>query len=182
MVVLGDSLVAGYGLPPGQAYPERLATKLGDLGYKLEIINAGVSGDTSSGGLARLDWSLGNDTDLILIELGANDALRGIPAEKTRENLDEMIKRLKARSIPVLLVGMLAPPNMGETYGEAFNSIYPDLAAKHETGFYPFFLDGVAAEQALNQDDGIHPNIDGISVILDRSLPTVERFLKSNCP
>ncbi|MEL7430689.1 MAG: arylesterase, partial [Pseudomonadota bacterium] len=172
MVILGDSLVAGYGLPPGAGYPEQLAASLKELGYGVEIVNAGVSGDTSSGGLARLDWSLGDTTDMVMVELGANDALRGIPVEQTRTNLEKIVTSLKEKDIAVLLAGMMAPPNMGETYADEFNAIYGDLARDHDVALYPFFLDGVAAERDLNLDDGIHPNREGISIIVERSLAT----------
>lgn len=178
MVVLGDSLVAGYGLAPGADFPAQLHEKLQEKGVSVSVENAGVSGDTSSGGLARLDWSIGEGTDLVLIELGANDALRGIEPEVTRTNLEEMITRLKSRGISVLLAGMQAPPNMGEDYAASFNPIYADLAEKHGVPLYPFFLDGVAAEASLNQADGIHPTAEGISVIVERFLP----FLQANLP
>lgn len=181
MVILGDSLVAGYGLPPGAGYPEQLAASLKELGYGVEIVNAGVSGDTSSGGLARLDWSLGDTTDMVMVELGANDALRGIPVEQTRTNLEKIVTSLKEKDIAVLLAGMMAPPNMGETYADEFNAIYGDLARDHDVSLYPFFLDGVAAERDLNLDDGIHPNREGISIIVERSLATVTAFLDANC-
>ncbi|MEM9278233.1 MAG: arylesterase [Pseudomonadota bacterium] len=181
MVVLGDSLVAGYGLAPGQGFPEQLGLKLAEEGYKLEVVNAGVSGDTTSGGLSRLDWSVGDNADVVVLELGANDALRGIPVEVTRQNLDEMISTLKAKETKIILAGMLAPPNMGRQYGDAFNSIYPDLAEKHEIQLYPFFLDGVAAEPTLNLEDGIHPNPAGIGLMVERFLPVLEEVLAEVC-
>lgn len=179
--MFGDSLVAGFGLPPGEAYPERLAVELKKNGHEVGVINAGVSGDTTSGGLARLDWSLGENVSAVILELGANDALRGIPVDQTRQNLDAMITRLKEKNIETLLAGMMAPPNMGEAYGEAFNAIYPELSDKHDILLYPFFLDGVAAEPGLNQDDGIHPNQKGITVLLERSMPMVEALLARTC-
>ncbi len=178
MVVLGDSLVAGYGLAPGEDFPAQLQKKLNEKGIAINVENAGVSGDTTSGGLARLDWSIGEDTELVLIELGANDALRGIEPEVTRTNLEKMITRLKDRGIAVLVAGMQSPPNMGEDYAASFNPIYSDLAAKHDVPLYPFFLDGVAAEASLNQADGIHPTAEGVSIIVERFLP----FLQSNLP
>ncbi len=181
LVVLGDSLVAGYGLGPGEAYPEKLATVLKDELHGLEVINAGVSGDTTSGGLARLDWSVPKDAKAVILELGANDALRGISVERTRQNLDQIITSLKARDVEVLLVGMMAPPNMGEEYGAEFNPIYADLAQKHDIMLYPFFLDGVAADPSLNQADGIHPTAQGIDVIIEKTSPTIRKFLKSAC-
>ena len=178
MVILGDSLVAGYGLAPGQAFPEQLQRALEEKGIALKIENAGVSGDTTTGGLARLDWSVGEGTDLVLVELGANDALRGISPEVTRANLETAITRLKARGITVLLAGMQAPPNMGEDYANRFNPIYSDLATAHDVPLYPFFLEGVAAQSDLNQSDGIHPNAEGVSVMVDNFLP----FLEENLP
>lgn len=182
LVVFGDSLVAGYGLEPGAAYPEQLQKKLDEKGFKLEIINAGVSGDTTSSGLARLDWSVGENANAVILELGANDALRGISPQVTEKNLDAMISSLKAKDIEVLLAGMMAPPNMGPAYGEAFNSIYARLAEKHDVALYPFFLDGVVADAKLNQPDGIHPTKEGIAVIVEKSLPAVMNLLEETCP
>lgn len=181
MVVVGDSLVAGYGLPAGEAFPKKLAEALNQNGYAIEVVNAGVSGDTTSGGLSRLEWSLGEGADLVVLELGANDALRGIPVEVTRRNLSEMISKLKAKNIEIILAGMKAPPNMGEAYGVGFNSIYPDLSQEHEVVLYPFFLEGVAANPELNLDDGIHPNTSGIRVMVESFMPTLERALESVC-
>ena len=180
-VVLGDSLSAGYGLPPGKGFPEQLGLVIDSMGYRIEVQNAGVSGDTTSGGLGRLGWSVGDGVDLVIVELGANDALRGIPLGVTRKNLDEIITQLKARDIDVMLAGMLAPPNMGEAYGAEFRAIYSDLAKKHDVAFYPFFLDGVAADPKLNLADGIHPNEDGINVIVSNILPLVEEKLTDLC-
>ena len=177
IVVLGDSLVAGYGLQPGEAFPERLQEALIADGVQVSVTNAGVSGDTSSGGLARLDWSVPDGTDGVIVELGANDALRGIPPEVTRENLNTIVARLKERGIAVLLAGMMAPPNMGEEYAAAFNPIYRDIAAAHDIQLYPFFLDGVAAEAALNQADGMHPNARGVDVIVSRFVPAAKDFI-----
>ena len=177
IVVLGDSLVAGYGLGPGEAFPERLQAALRERGHEISIVNAGVSGDTTTGGLARLDWSVPDGTDGVILELGANDALRGLSPEATRANLNSMIERLKQRGIQILLAGMLAPPNMGAAYEAEFNAIYPDLASRHAIELYPFFLDGVAAEPELNQDDGIHPTAEGIAVIVDKFMPHAERFV-----
>ncbi len=181
LVVFGDSLVAGYGLEPGAAFPEQLSKKLDAQGIKLEIINAGVSGDTTSSGLARLDWSVGNGVDAVILELGANDALRGISPEVTEKNLDAMIVRFKEKNIEVLLTGMMAPPNMGPAYGEAFNGIYGKLAEKYEIQFYPFFLDGVVADPELNKADGIHPTKEGVSVIIDKIMPTALKLLDKIC-
>ncbi len=178
LVVLGDSLVAGYGLAPGEAFPDKLQRKLVETGLDVTVINAGVSGDTSAGGLARLDWSVPDEADAVIVELGANDALRGISPDRTRANLDEIVKRLKARGLGVLIAGMLAPPNMGEEYGQAFNAIFPQLATAHDTLLYPFFLDGVAAEARLNQADGMHPTAAGIDVIVGRFVPYAEQLVE----
>ena len=177
LVVLGDSLVAGYELGPGEDYPAQLEAALGDAGYQVAIANAGVSGDTTSGGLARLDWSVPDDTDFVILELGANDALRGVSPDLTRENLDAMISGLKARGIDVILAGMLAPPNMGDDYAAAFNPIYPDLAEKHDVTLYPFFLDGVTAQEDKLLADGMHPNAVGVAEMVERFLPLMEDYL-----
>ncbi|MHA1107516.1 MAG: arylesterase [Alphaproteobacteria bacterium] len=179
IVVLGDSLTAGYGLAAEDAFPARLEAALRAGGYKVRVINAGVSGDTSAGGLARLDWALAEAPDAAIIELGANDALRGLPPAMTRANLDAIVTRLKGRGIKVLLTGMRAPPNMGSAYGAAFDAIYPALAEAHEVALYPFFLDGIALKRALNQPDGMHPNAKGVAAIVDRIVPYVVRLLKS---
>jgi acyl-CoA thioesterase-1 len=173
VLALGDSLTAGYGLPPGKAFPEQLQAALGEHGIDAKVINGGVSGDTSAGGLARLDWLLGDKPDLVIVELGANDGLRGLDPAITRDNLDRIITRLDETGAQVLLAGMVAPPNMGADYGEKFASLYPALAQKHGTAFYPFFLDGVAMDPALNQQDGIHPTAEGIAVIVGKMLPVV---------
>ncbi|TWA40223.1 arylesterase [Sinorhizobium medicae] len=179
LVGFGDSLMAGYQLPPEDAFPTRLEKALKGKGIDVTIANAGVSGDTTSGGLARIDWSVPEGTDGVILELGANDALRGIPPEETRKNLEAMIVRLKKRGIAVLLAGMIAPPNMGPDYGERFNAIYPELAKEHDTVFYPFFLDGVVTEAGLKLEDGMHPNGEGIAVMVDRFLPTAETFIRT---
>jgi len=177
LVVLGDSLSAGLGLPAQQAFPTRLQKALQDKGIEVDMTNAGVSGDTSSGGRDRLDWSVSDGTDGVIIELGANDALRGIDPDLTRAALTEIVQRLKVRKIAVMLCGMLAPPNYGADYAARFNSIYPDLAKKFGVPLYPFFLDGVAADAKLNQADGIHPTAPGVDIIVRNILPTVEAFL-----
>jgi acyl-CoA thioesterase I len=182
IVALGDSLTAGYGLASGDGFTDRLQERLRADGLDVEVINAGVSGDTSKGGLARLDWSVPDGTKLVILELGANDALRGVAPEQTRANLDAMLERLKARNIPVLLAGMIAPPNMGEDYGRQFNPIYAELAQKHDVALYPFFLDGVAGEANLNQADGMHPNAEGIGVIVERIAPQVGQMLSAMKP
>lgn len=177
IVALGDSLTAGYMLPPGAGFAEQLEKALKNEGYKVNVVNAGVSGDTSSGGLARLDWALNEETDAVILELGANDALRGISPAVTEKNLEAIITKLKERRITVLLAGMLAPPNMGQDYETVFNAIYPSLAEKHDLVLYPFFLDGVAAEPDLNLGDGMHPNEEGVKVMVDRILPSVEEMI-----
>ncbi len=177
IVALGDSLTAGYQLPPADAFPVKLQAALRAKGIVVTVENAGVSGDTSSGGLERLDWAVGDGVDAVILELGANDALRGIDPAITRRNLEAIIAKLKERNIPILLTGMIAPPNMGSTYGAAFNPIFPDLAAKHGLLFDPFFLEGVAAERELNLADGMHPNGRGVDVIVRRILPKVEELI-----
>ena len=177
MVVLGDSLSAGLGLAGPAAFPTRLQKALKDKGIDVEMINAGVSGDTSSGGRDRLDWSVPEGTEAVIVELGANDALRGLDPAVTRAALTDIVNRLKARKIAVMLCGMLAPPNYGADYAARFNSIYPDLAKKFDVPLYPFFLDGVAADAKLNQADGIHPTAAGVDIIVNNMMPSVEAFL-----
>ncbi len=177
IVALGDSLTAGYQLPPGDAFPVKLQAALKAKGLNVTVENAGVSGDTSTGGLERLDWAVGDGVDAVILELGANDALRGIDPAVTRRNIDEIVTRLKARGVAVLLTGMLAPPNMGPQFAAAFNPIFPDLAAKHGVLFDPFFLEGVAAEPSLNIADGMHPNARGVEAIVARILPKVEELV-----
>lgn len=177
IVVLGDSLTAGLGLPAQSTFPVKLQSSLKNKGIDAEISNAGVSGDTSSGGRDRLDWSVPDGTDAVILELGANDALRGIDPKLTRDALEDILKRLKARNIAVLLCGMLAPPNYGADYAARFNAIYPELAKQYGVPLYPFFLDGVAAEATLNQADGMHPTAQGVDVIVSRILPSVEALL-----
>ena len=177
IVVLGDSLTAGLGLPAQSTFPVKLQSSLKNKGIDAEISNAGVSGDTSSGGRDRLDWSVPDGTDAVILELGANDALRGIDPKLTRDALEDILKRLKARNIAVLLCGMLAPPNYGADYAARFNAIYPGLAKQYGVPLYPFFLDGVAAEATLNQADGMHPTAQGVDVIVSRILPSAEALL-----
>lgn len=179
LVGFGDSLMAGYQLPAADAFPVKLEAALRAKGYEVEIANAGVSGDTTSGGLARLDWSIPEGTQGVILELGANDALRGIPPEETEKNLDAMLRRLKERGIAVLLAGMLAPPNMGPEYGERFNGIYQRMAEKHGVALYPFFLDGVVTKANLQLEDGMHPNSEGVDVMVATILPAAEAFIKS---
>ncbi len=173
IVALGDSLTAGYGLADKDGFVPRLQAALAKNGGAAEIANAGVSGDTASDGLARLDWSVPQGTDAVIVELGANDMLRGIEPEVTRAALDGILRRLTQRHIPVLLCGMRAAPNLGVDYGQAFDRIYPDLAAKYGVLLYPFFLDGVAADLSLTQQDGMHPNPAGVDVIIQHILPKV---------
>jgi acyl-CoA thioesterase I len=177
MVVLGDSLSAGLGLQASAAFPARLQKALQAKGIAVDMSNAGVSGDTSSGGRDRLDWSVPDGTDAVIVELGANDALRGLDPKVTRDALSDILTRLKARKIAVLLCGMLAPPNYGSDYAAKFNAIYPDLAKSFGVPLYPFFLDGVAADARLNQADGMHPTPEGVDVIVKNILPSVEAFL-----
>ena len=179
MVVLGDSLSAGLGLTGPQAYPAKLQKALQEKGLAVEMINAGVSGDTASGGLDRLDWSIPQGTQAVIVELGANDALRGLDPKVTRNALEQIVIKLKARNIAVLLAGMLAPPNNGPDYARQFNAIYPDLARQFGVPLYPFFLDGVAGNDKLNQADGIHPTAPGIDIMVKNSLPAVEAWLRS---
>lgn len=177
IVGFGDSLMAGFGLDAGQSFPEKLEAALRADGHDVVIANAGVSGDTSSGGLSRLDWSIPDGTDLVLLELGANDMLRGIAPELTEKNLDAMLARLGERHITVLLMGMRAAPNLGADYARAFDAIYPRLAEKHRVALYPFFLDGVAADKALLLEDGMHPNEAGIERMVERAKPAVEKLI-----
>ncbi len=177
LVVLGDSLSAGLGLPGQAAFPARLQKALNDKGLDVEISNAGVSGDTASGGRDRLDWSVPDGTQGVIVELGANDALRGIDPKITRDALSDIVSRLKARGIAVMLCGMLAPPNYGSDYASQFNAIYPDLAKSFGVALYPFFLDGVAADAKLNQADGMHPTAEGVDIIVQKILPTVQAFI-----
>lgn len=177
IVAFGDSLTAGLGLSEKDAFPVKLQAALKAKGHDVEVINAGVSGDTASGGLARLDWSVPDRTGAVILELGANDALRGVEPAATRKALDDTIRRLKSRNIPVLLAGMQAPRNMGPDYIAAFDRIYPELAKEHGVLFYPFFLEGVAARSQLNQRDGIHPTAEGVEVIVRGILPYVEKLI-----
>lgn len=177
LVGFGDSLMAAYNLQGSEGFPARLEAALRERGHDVVITDAGVSGDTTSGGLARLDWSIPDDVDGVILELGANDALRGLPPEETRKNLEAMIMRLQERGIAVLLAGILAPPNMGAGYETVFNAIYPDLAAKYELPLYPFFLDGVTGNPDLLLSDGMHPNPNGINKMVESILPVTEQFL-----
>lgn len=178
VVVLGDSLAAGYGLPAAASFPDQLEQALLERGHAVEVIGAGVSGDTTAGGLARLDWLLADDPDLMIVELGGNDALRGLDPEQTERNLDRILTRLSKAGVRALLTGMRAPRNMGEAYYRQFDRIYPELAAKHDVAFFPFFLEDVAGRPELNLADGIHPNAQGVAVIVDRIVPYLEPLLK----
>ena len=177
IVVLGDSLSAGLGLSAASAFPARLQKSLKINGIDVDVINAGVSGDTSSGGRDRLDWSVPPGTDAVILELGANDALRGTDPKVTRAALTDILTQLKARGVAVLLCGMVAPPNYGSDYASRFNAIYPDLAKSFGVPLYPFFLEGVAADARLNQADGLHPTAEGVDVIVKNILPTVQAFV-----
>jgi acyl-CoA thioesterase-1 len=177
VVAFGDSLTAGYGLPNSDGFVPRLQAALTAKGIAVTIQNAGVSGDTAADGLARLDWSIPQGTQAVLVELGANDMLRGKTPELTRRVLDQILQRLTDRHIAVLLCGMRAAPNLGADYARAFDSIYPELAAKYSALLYPFFLDGVAGDRSLTQPDGLHPNAKGVGVIVERILPKVEELI-----
>jgi acyl-CoA thioesterase I len=178
LLVFGDSLVAGYNLPPDASYPAQLDRALKARGITdVTVLNAGVSGDTTAAALSRLDWSLAEKPTHVLVELGANDMLRGLAPEQARTNLDAILTKLKQANLPVLLAGMLAAPNLGADYGKRFNAIYPELAQKHGVPLYPFFLDGVAADPKLNLGDGIHPTREGVAVMVERTLPQILRFL-----
>lgn len=178
IVAFGDSLTAGYGLPPGQSFPAQLQAALRKRGHKVRVVNSGVSGDTAAAGLSRLEWAMPDDAQAVIVELGANDALRGLDPKKTLAALDRIIATLKAKGLPVLLAGMEAPRNLGPEYTAAFGAIYPTLAEKHGVLLYPFFLDGVAAVPKLNQSDGIHPTGQGIAVIVERIVPSVEKLIE----
>jgi acyl-CoA thioesterase-1 len=177
ILVIGDSIAAGYGLPPGQGFPERLQAKLAADGIETTVINGGVSADTTAGGVARLDWALGEKPDYVLLELGGNDMLRAVDPKIVYANLDTMLTRIAESGAKALLIGMKAPANWGADYREAFDAVFPALAAKHHVPLYPFLLDGVALQPALNQPDGLHPNPAGVAIIVDRLAPYVERLL-----
>lgn len=173
ILALGDSLTAGYGMDQSEAFPVQLQAALNRAGHDVRVINAGVSGDTSAGGRSRLEWLLAPNVSGVIVELGANDGLRGVDPAQTLENLDWILGALNKRGIPVLLTGMMAPPNLGKDYGAEFNTIYPTLAAKYNVLYDPFFLEGVAAIPELNQKDGLHPNADGVAIIVKRLVPKV---------
>ena len=177
LVAFGDSLTAGFGLPKGKGFAPRLEAALRAAGLHVEVIDAGVSGDTTDMGLARLDWSVPPDARAVIVELGANDALRGLPPSETRRNLDDIVSRLTQRGQKVLVAGMLAPRNLGDRYVHAFDAMFPEVAAAHGALLYPFFLDGVALDGKLVQPDGLHPTAEGVEVIVARILPTVRALL-----
>ena len=177
IVAFGDSITAGLGLPPDSALPARLEAKLHDQGITARVVNAGVSGDTTAGGVARLDWMLGEKPDLVILELGANDALRGIDPKTVRANLETMIDKIQASGTKLLLLGMKAPPNWGEDYQQAFDRIYPELADAHHVPLVPFFLEGVAMDPSMNQADGLHPNEKGVAVIVGHVAPEIAKLL-----
>ena len=177
ILALGDSLTAGYGLEPGHAMPDVLQAELQKSGVDVKIINAGVSGDTAAQGAARLDWALTPEVGGILLELGANDALRGLPPEQTEQALRQILDKAKAKNLPVLILGMKAPPNLGESYRAKFDPIYERLANDYQQSIYSFYLEGVAGQRELNQQDGIHPNDKGVTIIVSRMMPLVEDFV-----
>jgi acyl-CoA thioesterase I len=177
VVALGDSLTAGLGLPANQSFPAKLEAALKARGHDVTVVNAGVSGDTASDGLARLDWSVGDDANAVIVELGANDALRGLDPATTRAALDKLLQRLAERHLTVVLAGMLAPRNFGADYARSFDAIYPDLAAKYRVTLYPFFLDGLVSRSDLLQADGLHPTAAGVDLIVGRMVPVVETVL-----
>ena len=179
LLALGDSLTAGYGLQPSDAFPVKLEAALRAKGHDVKVINAGVSGDTALDGASRLDWALAEPVDAVIVELGANDALRGLPVPQAEAALDQLLATLAEKNIPALLAGMRAPPNLGPDYQKAFDGMYPRLAEKHGVPLYPFFLDGVAADTRLNQADGMHPNPAGVDVIVQRILPSVEKLIET---
>lgn len=178
IVGVGDSLMAGYELPVDKSFTAQLEVALKAKGHDVKVTNAGVSGDTSSGGLERLDWSVPDTTKLVILEFGGNDALRGITPDITRKNIESMIVRLKERKIDVVLAGMLAPPNLGKEYETAFNPIWPELAAKHQVPLIPFFLNGVAGQASLQLADAMHPNDAGVKVMVDNAMPIIEPEIK----
>jgi len=178
LIVLGDSLTAGLGLPPGKAFPDQLQAALRAKGFDVDVVNAGVSGDTAEDGLARYDWAVPADADALIVELGANDMLRGLPPDETRQALMAIIEKAKAKRLPTLIAGMRAAPNLGAEYDRAFDAIYPALAEAEGAILYPFFLEGVAGDATLNQPDGLHPTAAGVAVVTNRILPYVEDLLR----
>lgn len=179
LAILGDSLTAGYGVALGEGFPARLDEALAKEGIACQIIDAGVSGDTSAGGLGRLDWVLGDRPTHLLVELGGNDALRALPPEQLRQNLGQIVERAKSAGVEVMLAGMLAPPNLGARYGKEFAAAFTTTASTYDVPLYPFFLDGVAGDQTLVQRDGLHPNAAGVEIIVERILPSITSWLQS---
>lgn len=179
LAILGDSLTAGYGVAIEEGFPARLGDALAQHGIACEVIDAGVSGDTSAGGLGRVDWVLADKPSHLVVELGGNDALRALPTAQLRQNLDAIVDRAKAAGVQVMLAGMLAPPNLGPAYGKEFADAFTTTAAKHDVPLYPFFLDGVAGEHDLVQRDGVHPTAAGVDVIVERILPSLIAWLQS---
>lgn len=179
ILAFGDSLTAGYGLEPSQAFPVKLEAALRRRGDDVRVINAGVSGDTAAAALSRLDWAVTDEIDAVIVTLGGNDALRGLDPRQTSKALDAILSALDARKLPVLLAGMRAPRNLGKDYATGFDAIFPALAKRHGALFYPFFLEGVAADASLNQPDGLHPNPQGVDIIVNRILPDVEALIAS---
>ena len=177
IMAFGDSLTSGYGLPPADAFPVKLEAALRARGHAVRVINAGVAGDTTAGGRARLAWMLADKPDAVILELGANDGLRGLDPAETLANLRAIMEQLKAADLPVLLAGMRAPPNLGRDFGAEFDTIFATVALEYDALFYPFFLEGVAARPTLNQNDGIHPNSAGVAIVVERIIPSVEVLL-----
>ena len=177
IMAFGDSLTSGYGLPPADAFPVKLEAALRARGHAVRVINAGVAGDTTAGGRARLAWMLADKPDAVILELGANDGLRGLDPAETLANLRAIMEQLKAADLPVLLAGMRAPPNLGRDFGAKFDTIFATVALEYDALFYPFFLEGVAARPTLNQNDGIHPNSAGVAIVVERIIPSVEALL-----
>ena len=177
IMAFGNSLTSGYGLPPADAFPVKLEAALRARGHAVRVINAGVAGDTTAGGRARLAWMLADKPDAVILELGANDGLRGLDPAETLANLRAIMEQLKAADLPVLLAGMRAPPNLGRDFGDEFDTIFATVALEYDALFYPFFLEGVAARPTLNQNDGIHPNSAGVTIVVERIIPSVEALL-----
>jgi acyl-CoA thioesterase-1 len=182
IVAFGDSLTSGYGVRPKDAFPAQLQKQLKAAGHDVVVTNGGVAGDTTADGLKRLDWSVPDDTDAVILEFGGNDALRAVDPKETRANLEKIVAALKKRNIPILLAGMMSPANWGDNYSDDFDKIFPDLAKEHGLVFYPFFLEGVALDAKLNQDDGMHPNGKGVGEIVKRIMPSVEELIGRASP
>ena len=178
IAVLGDSLATAYGLAVEEGFPAQLERRLRAEGYDCVVLDAGVGGDTTAGGLARLDWALADRPSHVIVELGGNDGLRALPPEQMEQNLDAIVSRLRNSGVAVLLAGMRAPPNLGRAYGEVFEAVFARVAQRHDVPLYPFFLEGVAGDPRLNQPDGVHPTADGIAIIVERILPAVTAWLE----